>query len=84
MFWHFSPNLVIRISPSHFACDFPFPLEAGKVLLEAGRIDHPLGRTDERFVKDAVLVGFPEKITTLITGVRGHATEMAISIRERA
>ena len=55
----FSPRviLVTRISPSHFACDFPFPLEAGKVLLEAGRIDHPLGRMDERFVKNAVLVG---------------------------
>ena len=50
-------NSVTRISPSHFACDFPFPLEAGKVLLEAGRIDHPLGRMDERFVKNAVLVG---------------------------
>ena len=27
------------------------------MLLEAGRIDHPLGRMDERFVKNAVLVG---------------------------
>ena len=50
-------NSVTRISPSHFACVFPFPLEVGKVLLEAGRIDHPHGRMDERFVKNAVLVG---------------------------
>ena len=58
MYFGTSPqNSVVRISPSHFACGFPFPLEAGKVLLEAGRIDHPLGRMDERFVKNAVLVG---------------------------
>ena len=40
MYFGTSPqNSVVRIYPSHFACGFPFPLEAGKVLLEAGRID---------------------------------------------